>query len=104
MFAYNFSIILIGILTFMSTFCGSLFSFTLFAMAFGGLLGNWLKRDFQVFIFYSFFIIDLGFNLCLRSVYLYEVIGLDWNDDSLFSVLTIGQSLSVLFGLPAAGK
>jgi hypothetical protein len=38
------------------------------------------------------------------SVYLYEIIRLDWNDDSLFSVLKIGESLSVAFGLLAAGK
>jgi hypothetical protein len=54
-----------------------------------------------LFFKFNFFI---GFNLCLRSVYLYDIIGLDWNDDSLFSVLTIGQALAVLFGLPAAGK
>ncbi len=59
MFAYNLSIILTGLLIFMSNFCATLFTFTLFAMAFGGLLGNWFfitgSRD------YSFCFLNLTF-------------------------------------------
>ena len=107
MFAYNFSIILVGILTFMSTFCESLFAFTIFSMAFGGLLGENAflkpKTNLSKINFSFFFFLIIGFNFSLRSAYLYDIIGLDWNDDSLFSVITLGQSITVLIGLPLTG-
>lgn len=83
-FAYILTLFLSSGVLFISVFlCTTLFSFSMFAMAFG---------------------IFIGFNFNLRTLFLYDIIGLEWSDDSLFFYGTFVQALGVFFGIPLAGK
>lgn len=83
-FAYVLTLFLSSCFLFSSVFlCTTLFSFSMFAIAFG---------------------ICLGFNFNLRTLFLYDIIGLEWSDDGLFFYGTLVQALGIFFGLPLAGK
>ncbi|RNA15732.1 Monocarboxylate transporter 7, partial [Brachionus plicatilis] len=81
-FAYVLTLFLISGALFVSVFlCTTLFSFSMFGIAFG---------------------IFLGFNLNLRTLFLYDIVGLEWSDDSLFFYGTLVQALGLFFGVPLA--
>jgi hypothetical protein len=83
-FAYELTLIFSAITVCVSVFlCDTLFSFAMFAITFGVLV---------------------GFNLNLRSLLIYDVVGLEWSDDSLFFNVIMFQALGVLIGIPVSGK
>ena len=45
-----------------------------------------------------------GFNSTLKPLVLYDLLGLEWCDDSLSSLGLLSQSFGVFIGLPIAGK
>jgi hypothetical protein len=53
---------------------------------------------------YKTFLFKKGFALNLRTIFIYDIIGLEWSDDSLFFVMAVSQALGASFGLPIAGK
>ena len=82
-FAYISCLFMAGTTILVSTvLCDTVFSFAMFAIIFG---------------------LFSGFSLNLRSLFVYDMIGLEWSDDSLFFLIAISQSLGVCFGLPVAG-
>lgn len=82
-FTYNLSLICLGLIVLCSTvLCDTVFSLTMFAIIYGSLH---------------------GFNSNLRSTFIYDVLGLNWSDDCLFSYASITQGIAVLVGLPIAG-
>jgi hypothetical protein len=40
-----------------------------------------------------------GFNSSLRPIFIYDIVGMEWSDDSFFSFLLISQSIGVTSGL-----
>ncbi|CAF0838666.1 unnamed protein product [Brachionus calyciflorus] len=82
-FAYVLTLFLNAGCVYASRFlCDTLFSFSMFAIVFG---------------------ILLGFNLNLRALFLYDVIGLEWSDDSLFFYGIFSQAIGICAGVPLAG-
>ena len=43
-----------------------------------------------------------GFNLNLRTVMIYDMMALEWSDDSLFCFTLFSQAIGILIGLPIA--
>lgn len=65
----------------------------------------WVNNFFILFLnfrkqIFGFF---KGFNLSLRSSFIYDVVGLECSDDSLFCILLIGPGLGLTTGVPLAG-
>ena len=83
-FAYNLTSILTGLCLIVATFlCDTVFSCAMFAIVFGVLF---------------------GFNLSLRSLVSYDIVGFEWSDDSLFSYFAFSQAVGATIGIPLAGK
>ena len=78
------ALVLAGASILLSTIlCDTVFSFAMFGITFGLLF---------------------GFSLNLRTLFVYDIVGLEWSDDSLFSMMTVSQSLGASIGLPLASK
>jgi MFS family permease len=83
-FSYELTLIFTGLVLLTLIFlCDTLFSFSMFAITFGLLI---------------------GFNLNLRSLLIYDIIGLEWSDDSLCFNVILFQSVGVFIGIPISGK
>ena len=83
-FSYELTLIFTGLVLLTLIFlCDTLFSFSMFAIAYGLLI---------------------GFNLNLRSLLIYDIVGLEWSDDSLCFNVILFQSVGVFIGMPISGK
>lgn len=82
-FTHDLTLILAGLSVLLSTvLCDSLLSCSVFSITFGTLY---------------------GFNANLRSLFIYDIIGLEWSDDSLFCCISLAQAIGASVGIPIAG-
>jgi MFS family permease len=82
-FSYSLTLLFTGACLVCSTYiCDTVYSFVNFSIMYGTLL---------------------GFHLGLRSMIIYDILGLEWSDDSLFSYIALSQSMGAFIGIPVAG-
>jgi hypothetical protein len=81
-FSYVLTTILLGLLVLVCTLlCDTNFSFSMFGIVFGVLT---------------------GFSLNLRTLLVYDIMGLEWSDDSLFCYMLLSHAFGSSFGLCVA--